>query len=225
MPASGREMEPIDLLCGNEEKDSEMLRFLYSSALRKMNTRISILEQEFITIHHYDPIEHVTSRLKTNESIRRKLLRDKHETDHVSMLRYLNDIAGLRIVCSFNSDIYKIADMISAQDDIKVLIIKNYIASPKSNGYKSYHMIVTIPVFMADGAVDVKVEIQIRTIAMDFWASLEHKIYYKFEGDAPEYIKDELAECAKMINALDDRMLALNEAVQSIEVKKNDDKA
>ena len=209
-------MEPIDLLCGNEEKDSEMLRFLYSSALRKMNTRISILEQEFITIHHYDPIEHVTSRLKTNESIRR---------DHVSMLRYLNDIAGLRIVCSFNSDIYKIADMISAQDDIKVLIIKNYIASPKSNGYKSYHMIVTIPVFMADGAVDVKVEIQIRTIAMDFWASLEHKIYYKFEGDAPEYIKDELAECAKMINALDDRMLALNEAVQSIEVKKNDDKA
>lgn len=225
MPASGREMEPIDLLCGNEEKDSEMLRFLYSSALRKMNTRISILEQEFITIHHYDPIEHVTSRLKTKESIRRKLLRDKHETDHVSMLRYLNDIAGLRIVCSFNSDIYKIADMISAQDDIKVLIIKNYIASPKSNGYKSYHMIVTIPVFMADGAVDVKVEIQIRTIAMDFWASLEHKIYYKFEGDAPEYIKDELAECAKMINALDDRMLALNEAVQSIEVKKNDDKA
>ncbi|MBP5295557.1 MAG: GTP pyrophosphokinase family protein [Lachnospiraceae bacterium] len=218
-------MEPIDLLCGNEEKDAEMLRFLYSSALRKMNTRISILEQEFITIHHYDPIEHVTSRLKSKESIRRKLLRDKHETDFVSMLRYLNDIAGLRIVCSFNSDIYKIADMISAQDDIKVLIIKNYIASPKSNGYKSYHMIVTIPVFMADGAVDVKVEIQIRTIAMDFWASLEHKIYYKFEGDAPEYIKDELAECAKMINALDDRMLALNEAVQSIEVKQHDDKA
>ena len=218
-------MEPIDLLSGNEEKDSEMLRFLYSSALRKMNTRISILEDEFVAIHHYDPIEHVTSRLKTRESIRRKLLRDKHETDHVSMLRYLNDIAGLRIVCSFNSDIYKIADMISAQDDIKVLIIKNYIASPKPNGYKSYHMIVTIPVFVAEGPVDVKVEIQIRTIAMDFWASLEHKIYYKFEGDAPEYIKDELAECAKMINALDDRMLALNDAVQAIDVKKIEDKA
>lgn len=212
-------MEPIELLSGNEEKDAEMLRFLYSSALRKMNTRIGILEDEFVTIHHYDPIEHVTSRLKTKESIRRKLLRDKHETDHVSMLRYLNDIAGVRIVCSFNSDIYKIADMISAQDDIKVLIIKNYIASPKANGYKSYHMIVTIPIFVAEGTVDVKVEIQIRTIAMDFWASLEHKIYYKFEGDAPEYIKDELAECAKMINALDDRMLALNDAVQSIEVK------
>ena len=214
-------MEPIDLLSGDEQKDEEMLRFLYASALRKMNTRIGILEDEFVTIHHYDPIEHVTSRLKTKESIRRKLLRDKHETDHVSMLRYLNDIAGLRIVCSFNSDIYRIADMISAQDDIKVLIIKNYIASPKSNGYKSYHMIVTIPIFVSDGPVDVKVEIQIRTIAMDFWASLEHKIYYKFEGDAPEYIKDELAECAKMINALDDRMLALNDAVQSIEVKKD----
>ena len=214
-------MEPIDLLSGDEQKDEEMLRFLYASALRKMNTRIGILEDEFVTIHHYDPIEHVTSRLKTKESIRRKLLRDKHETDHVSMLRYLNDIAGLRIVCSFNSDIYRIADMISAQDDIKVLIIKNYIASPKSNGYKSYHMIVTIPIFVSDGPVDVKVEIQIRTIAMDFWASLEHKIYYKFEGDAPGYIKDELAECAKMINALDDRMLALNDAVQSIEVKKD----
>ncbi len=212
-------MEPIDLLSGDEQKDEEMLRFLYASALRKMNTRIGILEDEFVTIHHYDPIEHVTSRLKTRESIRRKLLRDKHETDHVSMLRYLNDIAGVRIVCSFNSDIYKIADMISAQDDIKVLIIKNYIASPKANGYKSYHMIVTIPIFVAEGPVDVKVEIQIRTIAMDFWASLEHKIYYKFEGDAPEYLKDELAECAKMINALDDRMLALNDAVQAIEVK------
>ena len=217
-------MDPLDLLCGDEQKDGEMLRFLYKSALRKMNTRIGILEDEFVTIHHYDPIEHVTSRLKTPESIRRKLLRDKHETDHVSMLRYLNDIAGLRIVCSFNSDIYRIADMISQQDDIRVLIIKNYIASPKPNGYKSYHMIVTIPVFMADGPVDVKVEIQIRTIAMDFWASLEHKIYYKFEGDAPAYIKDELAECAKMINALDDRMLALNEAIQSIEVRQSGDR-
>ena len=132
------------------------------------------------------------------------------------MQQYLNDIAGIRIVCSFTSDIYKIADMISNQDDIKVLIIKNYIASPKANGYKSYHMIVTVPIFLADGPVETKVEIQIRTIAMDFWASLEHKIYYKFEGDAPEYIKDELVACAKMINAIDDRMLSLNEAIQAL---------
>ena len=182
-----------------------------------MNTKIEILKEEFISVHKYNPIEHVTSRLKTPKSIVRKLKREGHETDIVSMQQYLNDIAGIRIVCSFTSDIYKVADMISSHDDIKVLLIKNYIANPKSNGYKSYHMIVTIPVFMSGGAVDTKVEIQIRTIAMDFWASLEHKIYYKFEGKAPEYLKDELSECAKMINALDDRMLSLNEAVQELD--------
>ncbi|MBO7364382.1 MAG: GTP pyrophosphokinase family protein [Lachnospiraceae bacterium] len=191
--------------------------FLYESALKKMNTKIEILKEEFISVHKYNPIEHVTSRLKTPKSIVRKLKREGHETDIVSMQQYLNDIAGIRIVCSFTSDIYKVADMISSHDDIKVLLIKNYIANPKSNGYKSYHMIVTIPVFMSGGAVDTKVEIQIRTIAMDFWASLEHKIYYKFEGKAPEYLKDELSECAKMINALDDRMLSLNEAVQELD--------
>lgn len=205
------------ILSGDEAKDWETLMFLYESALKKMNTKIEILKEEFISVHKYNPIEHVTSRLKTPKSIVRKLKREGHETDIVSMQQYLNDIAGIRIVCSFTSDIYKVADMISSHDDIKVLLIKNYIANPKSNGYKSYHMIVTIPVFMSGGAVDTKVEIQIRTIAMDFWASLEHKIYYKFEGKAPEYLKDELSECAKMINALDDRMLSLNEAVQELD--------
>ena len=205
------------ILSGDEAKDWETLMFLYESALKKMNTKIEILKEEFISVHKYNPIEHVTSRLKTPKSIVRKLKREGHETDIVSMQQYLNEIAGIRIVCSFTSDIYKVADMISSHDDIKVLLIKNYIANPKSNGYKSYHMIVTIPVFMSGGAVDTKVEIQIRTIAMDFWASLEHKIYYKFEGKAPEYLKDELSECAKMINALDDRMLSLNEAVQELD--------
>lgn len=203
-------------MTGDEQKDRETLLFLYRSALKKINTKIEILEEEFRQIHHYDPIEHVTSRLKTDQSIARKLRRENHEVSVESMLRYLNDIAGIRIVCSFTSDIYKIADMISDQDDVTVLLIKNYIASPKSNGYKSYHMVVTIPVFMSGSPIDVKVEIQIRTIAMDFWASLEHKIYYKFEGNAPEYIKDELAECAKMIHRLDDRMLALNDAIREL---------
>ena len=204
------------LLTGDEVHDWETLMFLYSSAIKEINTKIEILREEFQITHHYNPIEHVTWRLKSAKSIVRKLRREGHETDIASMEQYLNDIAGIRIVCSFTSDIYKIADMISSQDDIKVLIIKNYIASPKANGYKSYHMIVTVPIFLANGPVETKVEIQIRTIAMDFWASLEHKIYYKFEGAAPEYIKDELAECAKMINALDDRMLSLNEAIQAL---------
>ena len=146
----------------------------------------------------------------------RKLKRQGYEADIASMQRYLNDIAGVRIICSFTSDIYKIADMISNQSDVTVLLIKNYIASPKPNGYKSYHMIVSVPIYMSDRTVDTKVEIQIRTIAMDFWASLEHKIYYKLEGNAPDYIKDELVECAKLINDLDDRMLSLNQAIQDL---------
>jgi len=210
-------------LSGDEVKDWETLMFLYSSALKKMNTKIEILRDEFIAVQKYNPIEHVSSRLKTAHSIVRKLKREGHETDIASMQQYLNDIAGVRIVCSFQSDIYKVADMISEQNDIKVLIVKNYIASPKANGYKSYHMIVSLPIYLSSGPVDTKVEIQIRTIAMDFWASLEHKIYYKFEGNAPDYVVDELHECAKMINALDERMLSLNEVVKSLDGKEEDE--
>ncbi|MBR5738496.1 MAG: GTP pyrophosphokinase family protein [Lachnospiraceae bacterium] len=209
-------------MTGDEQKDRETLLFLYRSALKKMNTKIEILEDEFRKIHHYDPIEHVESRLKTEKSVIRKLSREGRDVSIENSLRFINDIAGVRIICSFTSDIYKIADLLSEQDDIKVLLIKDYMANPKANGYKSYHMIVTTPVFISRGSVDVKVEIQIRTIAMDFWASLEHKIYYKFEGDAPEYIKDELSECAKMIHALDERMLSLNEAIRALEGKDED---
>ncbi len=210
------------IMTGNEVNDWETLMFLYGSAIKEINTKIEILRDEFQFMHHYNPIEHVTSRLKSAKSIVRKLQREGHETDLASMQQYLNDIAGVRIVCSFTSDIYKIADMISNQDDIKVLLIKNYIASPKQNGYKSYHMIVTVPIFMSSGPKETKVEIQIRTIAMDFWASLEHKIYYKFDGNAPEKIKEELVECARMINELDDRMLSLNEEIQAIKGKEEE---
>ena len=200
---------------GDEVKDWETLMLLYNSALKEINTKIEILRDEFENTNHYNPIEHVTSRLKTAQSIVRKLKNEGHETDLISMQRYISDIAGVRIVCSFTSDIYKIADMISSQDDVNVLVIKNYIASPKPNGYKSYHMIVSIPIFLSDGPRNVKVEIQIRTIAMDFWATLEHKIHYKFEGNTPEFITAELTEVAAMINTIDERMQALNETVKS----------
>ncbi len=193
------------------------LMFLYDSALREINTKIEILNNEFLHVHNYNPIEHVKSRIKSAESIVKKLKRDGHEATVDNMVKYLNDIAGIRIICSFTSDIYKIADMISNQNDVKVLMIKNYIANPKPNGYKSYHMVVSIPIFLSDGPVETKVEIQIRTIAMDFWASLEHKIYYKFEGNAPSYISEELKECADMVNMLDERMLSLNEAIKALE--------
>ena len=132
------------------------------------------------------------------------------------MVRYVNDIAGIRVICSFSSDIYQIAEMISNQSDIKVISVKDYIVNPKASGYKSYHMLVTVPVYLSDRIADTKVEIQIRTVAMDFWASLEHMIHYKFEGNAPEHIKDELVECAQMVSDLDARMLALNDEIQHI---------
>ena len=128
-------------------------------------------------------------------------------------MKYVNDIAGVRLICSFTSDIYKLAEMIGNQTDLKVLSIKDYIKNPKESGYKSYHMLVSVPIFLSDSVVDTKVEIQIRTIAMDFWASLEHKIYYKFEGNAPDYISRDLKECADMVATLDDKMLQLNEAI------------
>lgn len=198
------------------------LMFLYRSALREMNTKIEILNDEFLHVHNYNPIEHVKSRLKTPESIVKKLKKLGHESTIENMQKYLSDIAGIRIICSFTSDIYQIADMISDQSDVEVLAIKNYIAQPKENGYQSYHMVVAIPVYLSDGPVLTKVELQIRTIAMDFWASLEHKIYYKYEGEAPESIYEELKNCAKMVNLLDERMLALNELVQNYEASKDE---
>ena len=188
----------------------------YNAALRQIETRMEILNDEFQHVHQYNPIEHIKARIKTPESIVKKLKRNGYESTIDNMVKYINDIAGIRIICSFTSDIYRIADMISEQRDIKVITVKDYITFPKASGYKSYHMIVTVPVYLSDRTVDTKVEIQIRTVAMDFWASLEHKIHYKFEGDAPEHIRNELVECAKLVADLDARMLSLNEEILAI---------
>ena len=187
--------------------------FLYSSALKSINTKIEILNNEFIQLYNYNPIEHITSRLKTPQSIVKKLQSKGCEVDIDNMVEHLSDIAGIRIICSFMSDIYLIADMIKKQADITVLFEKDYIKNPKANGYKSYHMVVTIPVYLSGGMKETKVEIQIRTIAMDFWASLEHKIAYKFEGHAPDYIEAELKACADMVHMLDAKMYSLNQAI------------
>mgnify|MGYP000338197386 CR=1 FL=1 len=197
-----------------EDVDSwKTIIFLYNAALKEVGTKLEILNDEFQHVHQYNPIEHIKTRIKSAESIVKKLKNDGCEVSIDNMVEHLNDIAGIRIICSFMSDIYPIADMIARQADITVLHVKDYIKYPKANGYKSYHMVVTIPVYLSEGKRDTKVEIQIRTIAMDFWASLEHKIYYKFEGQAPEYISRELKECADMVSALDDKMLSLNEAI------------
>lgn len=186
---------------------------IYTSALKQVETKLEVLNDEFQHVHRYNPIEHIKSRIKTSESIVKKLKKNKYESTITNMVEHVNDIAGIRVICSFTSDIYRIADMISNQKDIKVLSVKDYITYPKASGYKSYHMIIAIPVYLSDRIVETKVEIQIRTVAMDFWASLEHKIHYKFEGNAPEHIKNELVECARMVSDLDARMLSLNEEI------------
>ena len=192
----------------------ETIMLLYNSALKEIGTKLEILNNEFQHVHQYNPIEHIKSRVKTPESIVKKLKRRGYESTIENMVKYVNDIAGIRVICSFTSDIYRVAEILANQSDINVLSIKDYIKHPKESGYKSYHMIVTVPIFLSDGVVDTKVEIQIRTVAMDFWASLEHKIKYKYEGYAPEHIKRELFECAEMVSDLDAKMMSLNEEIR-----------
>lgn len=187
---------------------------LYDSALKELNTRLEIINNDFKLAHQYNPIEHITSRIKSSQSIAKKIRKLGMELTVENIVNHVNDVAGIRIICSFTSDIYRIAELLSRQSDIRILRVKDYIQNPKPNGYMSYHMIVTVPVFLSDRMVETKAEIQIRTIAMDFWASLEHKIYYKFEGNAPDYIRRELKECAELVAFLDKKMLSINEEIK-----------
>ena len=200
-------------LLGEDVDSWKTMMFIYNSALKEVGTKLDILNDEFLHVHQYNPIEYIKSRIKTPESIVQKLKRNGYESTIQNMVEHINDIAGIRIVCSFTSDIYRMAEMIGRQNDLTVVSVKDYIKRPKESGYKSYHMLVTVPIFLSDRVVDTKVEIQIRTMAMDFWASLEHKIYYKFEGNAPEYISRDLRECSGIVSMLDDKMLSLNEAI------------
>ena len=208
----------------NEGIDSwESLMFLYNSALKEVTTKLEILNDEFVHVHKYNPIEYIKSRIKSPESIVKKLKRHGLEINVDNMIDNINDIAGVRIVCSFTSDIYQIAEMIGKQNDLTVIYVKDYIRNPKPSGYKSFHMLVSVPIFLGEKVVDTKVEIQIRTIAMDFWASLEHKIYYKFEGHAPEYISKELRDCAQIVSELDLKMLQLNEEIIKAKKQQEDE--
>ena len=195
------------------------VQLVYSSALKEIGTKLEILNDEFQHVHKYNPIEHIKSRIKTAERIVRKLRKHGCDSTIENMVRYVNDIAGVRIICSFTTDVYRIAEMLERQRDLNIIDIKDYIKHPKSSGYKSYHMIVSVPIYLSERKVEAKVEIQIRTVAMDFWASLEHKINYKFDVNVPNHIKDELFECARMVSELDEKMLFLNEEVKALELE------
>jgi putative GTP pyrophosphokinase len=206
-----------------EKMKTELTRFMmsYKFALDEMNTKIDILKQEFQYFHDYNPIEHIKSRLKTPENILKKAYRKGCELSLKSMKENIRDIAGIRITCAFISDIYKLSNMLQNQKDVTVVECKDYIENPKPNGYKSLHLILQIPVFMSDRMENVYVEVQIRTIAMDFWASLEHKIYYKYNKEIPEDLLEELKEAANTVSQLDMKMERINREINRY--KKSDD--
>jgi putative GTP pyrophosphokinase len=193
---------------------------IYKFALEEINTKLKILNEEFQFIHKHNPIEHLKSRIKEPSSILKKIKRKNLELTLENVKEHVHDIAGVRITCSFVSDIYDIYTMLEKQDDIRIIKVKDYIQHPKSNGYKSLHLIIEIPVFLTSHTEYVKIEIQIRTIAMDFWASLEHKIYYKFEQDIPLHLQQELTEAAEMVNFLDNKMKNIQEKVEEFKVNR-----
>ncbi|OXM82819.1 GTP pyrophosphokinase [Paenibacillus rigui] len=197
---------------------NEITRFLmdYKFALDAFETKIEILKEEFQFFHDYNPIEHTKSRLKSPESILKKMYKKGCDISLEGIRSEIKDIAGMRITCSFISDIYRIADMLRAQSDLKICEVKDYIQSPKPNGYQSLHLIIEIPVYMSDRQENVCIEVQIRTIAMDFWASLEHKIYYKYNREIPSHLLQELKEASESAAALDRQMERLHKEISEI---------
>ncbi|MFP3388211.1 GTP pyrophosphokinase family protein [Brevibacillus sp. SIMBA_040] len=197
---------------------NDITRFLmaYKFALDAFETKIDILTEEFQLFHDYNPIEHTKSRLKSPESILKKLYKRGLDISLPSIKANITDIAGIRITCSFIADIYRICDMLQNQSDLKIIEIEDYISHPKQNGYRSLHMLVEIPIYMSDRQENVCVEVQIRTIAMDFWASLEHKIYYKYNRTVPPTLLQELKEASDSAAALDRKMERLHNEISEV---------
>jgi len=182
---------------------------LYLAATREITTKLENLNDEFKYVKDRNPIHQIKARVKTPKSIMNKLLRRGHELSVESARNNLTDIAGVRVICSYIDDIYLIAKLLTSQDDIQVVRISDYIKNPKPNGYRSLHLIVTVPVFLSESTELVNVEIQIRTIAMDFWASLEHELWYKL-ADGKIDVTHELKACADGIADIDMRMQNLH---------------
>lgn len=189
----------------------------YECAVMEVETKIKILNEEFSLRTQRNPIESIKSRIKSPASIYEKLSRKGYDMTIENMEQHIKDIAGVRVICSFPEDIYAVARLITEQDDIVILEIKDYIAKPKANGYRSLHLIIAVPIFLANEKRNMKVEIQFRTIAMDFWASLEHKVKYKKNVENPEEIARELKECADIITSVDYKMQEIEHKTSVIE--------
>ena len=192
-----------------KDEPFDKLMFFYKAGLNQIETQMNIIKDEFKVIHNYDLIDHIESRIKEPNSIIKKMENKKYERTYINLIEKINDIAGIRIVCTLKDDIFFIRDLIKQTTDIHILKEKDYVTNPKESGYSSYHMIVEIPVKLTQKEIYVKCEIQIRTLAMDFWASFEHKVKYKSEQQISKKASKELVTCAKMINKFDNKMIAL----------------
>lgn len=191
-----------------------MLRHRFG--MEEVVTKLTILRDEFDLMHDTNPIEHIASRLKSPDSLAEKMRRKGTRPTYASIRETITDIAGVRVTCSFVSDVYRVHELLTSQDDLTVLDVRDYIAAPKKNGYRSLHTLLEVPVYLSDGPVPVTVEVQLRTIAMDFWASLEHKIHYKYRGAVPDDLAERLCDAADSAHALDARMEALHDEVRHL---------
>lgn len=194
-------------------QDFQEFMMMYNCAIKEVRTKFEVLNDDLATAHNRNPIEMIKSRIKKPESIFKKLIRKNYEVTMASILQNINDVAGIRVICSFVDDIYEVAKMFISQDDVTLISVKDYIKTPKENGYRSFHIIVSVPVFFANRKEDIKVEVQFRTIAMDFWASLEHTMKYKQDIDDADKIMEELKECADVIALTDIRMQEINKKI------------
>lgn len=197
----------------NKNEISELM-LKYNFALQMLETQMNILIKEFEFKNKYNPVEHIKSRIKTEESAINKLEKKGYEVSVSNLIKHIHDMIGIRIVCSFISDVYDMVDIIRKSKQFKIKSEKDYIQNPKDTGYMSYHLIVLIPIYLDAKIEYIEAEIQIRTIAMDFWASLDHKIQYKFPKNIPEEVKRELYNCSLDIQSLDNKMYLLNEIVK-----------
>ena len=186
----------------------------YQAAIREIQTKLENLDDEFQMKHRRNPIHHMQSRMKTIRSMMDKLERKHLQQSIPSAVDNLTDIAGIRVICSYLQDVYAVADLLTSQDDVHVVKVRDYIKSPKSNGYRSLHLVVEVPVYLSEGRLAVPVEVQIRTIAMDFWATLEHSLRYKAQDQVPQSISDELQQTAADIAAIDMRMQGIHDEVE-----------
>ncbi|MGI5947053.1 MAG: GTP pyrophosphokinase [Lachnospiraceae bacterium] len=199
----------------SQARQFQQVMMMYTCAIREVKTKLEVLNDELSVRNQRNPIEMIKSRVKKPMSIVEKLQRKGLPISLEAMVDNLDDVAGIRVICSFVDDIYDVADMLIRQDDIKVIAVKDYIKHPKENGYRSYHMIVEIPVFFSDRKKPMRVEVQIRTIAMDFWASLDHQLKYKKEVINEAEISEELRQCAEVIAQTDQKMYEIRQKIES----------